>query len=234
MWICSSAGFRQVFPSTVRLVGYADRQICGPVVVEVEPGGGRGYGRWGLVSPVPGCGTRREEDSLLTRCGDDQSGRACFLGKLCWFFVSVEASVFVVDLCALCPLLGVYFGTGGMDLSKVNTTAFSFSFHARRRRHYWRVGCCLRLCIFKYKFITFLLSYFTLLYTPELCQTAVCTDTNIRSVHTDCSTDVQPILFVDFVLSSFFRKAMAPSMLCCFCPKSVSVDNNQPDVIACS
>ena len=76
--------------------------------------------------------------------------------------------------------------------------------------------------------------YFTVLYTPELCQTAVCTDTNIRSVHTDCSTDVQPTLFVDFVSSSFLPKTVAPSMLCCFCPKSVSFDNNQPDVIACS
>ena len=202
-----------------------------PVVVQVEPGGERGQGRWGLVSPVPGCGTSREENSLLTRCGDDQRGRACFLGKLCWFLVSVEASVLVVDLCALCPLLG-YFGTGGMDLSRVNTTAFFFTFHARRRRRYWRVGCCLRLCIIMqnqvYHFFT------TLLYTPELCQTAVCTDTNIRSVHTDCSTDVQPTLFVDFVSSSFLPKAVAPSMLCCFCPKSVSVDNNQPDVIACS
>ena len=136
VWICSSAGFRQVFPSTVRLVGYADRQICGPCSSRSGAGWERGCGRWGLVSPVPGCGTRREEDSLLTRCGDDQSGRACFLGKLCWFFVSVEASVFVVDLCALCPLLGVYFGTGGMDLSRVNTTSFIFTFHARRRRHY--------------------------------------------------------------------------------------------------
>ena len=74
-----------------------------PVVVNVERGGERGWGRWGLVSPVPGCGTRREEDSLLTRCGDDQRGRACCLGELCWFFVSVEASVLVVDLFALCP-----------------------------------------------------------------------------------------------------------------------------------
>ena len=65
---------------------------------------------------------------MPTWCGDDQRGRACFLGKLCWFFVSVEASVFVVDLCALCPLLGVYFGTGGMDLSRVNTTAFFLPF----------------------------------------------------------------------------------------------------------
>ena len=126
-----------------------------------------------MVSPVPGCGTRREEDSLLTRCGDDQSGRACFLGNLCWCFVSVDASVLVVDLCALCPLLGVYFGTGGMDLSRVNTTAFVFTLHARRRRHYWRVGCCLRLCIFKYseyKFISFLLLlYFTLCCTHRSC-----------------------------------------------------------------
>ena len=98
---------------------------------------------------------------MLTRCGDDQRGRACFLGNLCLFFVSVEASVFVVDLCALCPLLGVYFGTGGMDLSRVNTTAFIFTFHARRRRHHWRVGCCLRLCIIMqnqvYHFFTTLL-----------------------------------------------------------------------------
>ena len=141
---------------------------------------------------------------MLTRCGDDQRGRACFLGKRCWFFVSVEASVFVVDLCALCPLLGVYFGTGGMDLSRVNTTAFFFTFHARRRRRYWRVGCCLRLCIIMqnqvYHFFT------TSLYTPELCQTALCTDTNIRSVNTDCSTDVHPHFLSTSCHLRFFPK----------------------------
>ena len=60
----------------------------------------------GLGFPVPGCGTRREEDALLTRCGHDQRSRAYFLRKLCWSSVSVETSVLVVDLFALCPLLG--------------------------------------------------------------------------------------------------------------------------------
>ena len=48
VWSSQSAGFRQLFPSTVRLVGYADRQICGPCSSTSGAGWGAGIGAMGL------------------------------------------------------------------------------------------------------------------------------------------------------------------------------------------
>lgn len=81
-WI-KSAGFRHYLRQPLDSEHTPVKPCVAPVAVEVKQCGERGWGRWPFVFPAPGCGTHRQEDSLLGRYGDAQRCIICFLEKLC-------------------------------------------------------------------------------------------------------------------------------------------------------